>query len=269
MSVVHTRREWGARLPVDPDLVVTPVSRVFLHHPVTNPTADARADMRVIETTCGQRFGIFCYSYCTHPVDGSNWEGAGDHVGAHTGSANPTSFAISAIGNWDRDTPTHALIDGIVECFAWLVETGRARADAELVPHRSVYATACPGRHLVAHLGEIRSRIAEALTGSPAPSTGGEVFTMSEMQTLARWHQDDRVVIAAAVAKLFREQDARWALVLPAVIAKTAEVTAKAVADGTEPDTTAVTRAVEAALAEAPEVDAEAVVDELSQRLAD
>jgi hypothetical protein len=148
-----TRAEWGATAPLSTQLVAIPVTRVFLHHSVTTATADVAADMRDIEAIGVQRFGRFSYSFCGHP-NGTVAEGAGLTVGAHTSGYNSTSFGFCLIGNYEGDVPTDAQIAAFGQWWRDLVALGWIHPEAELIPHRHVKATACPGAQTIARFDE-------------------------------------------------------------------------------------------------------------------
>lgn len=177
------RGDWGSRTDwSERPRVAMPVSRVFIHHSVTlwedamdryrSPTEDAFDDMREVEAIGIERFGVHSYSYNVHPREGIVMEGAGDLKGAHTGSANSTSLAVCAIGNYDTDEVTGPLIDGIVACVGWLIDTGRARHDAVILPHSDVFSTACPGRDLRAQIPSIHARVLAGERGIEGWSPG-------------------------------------------------------------------------------------------------
>jgi len=147
------------------------VRRVFIHHTVTSATSDPYADMRAVEAIGLARFGLHSYSYNVHP-SGTVLEGAGDQVGAHTGSANSTSLAVCAIGNYEAHDVTGPLVSGFVACIGWLIDTGRATHDAALLPHSDVYATACPGSHLRSQIPAIHQRVLSGERGAEGYAPG-------------------------------------------------------------------------------------------------
>ena len=140
--------EWGARAPQGPAPVRAPVAEVYVHHPVTRPTADPFADFRTVDRISLARFGRRTYSYLVHPT-GVVAEYAGRIIGAHTKGHNSTSVAVSFVGDFTRDVPTSAA----VAAGRWLLEhlaaTGVTVAAPRVRPHLDVYPTACPGPNLL------------------------------------------------------------------------------------------------------------------------
>lgn len=157
MSLIITRDEWGANPTSLPRRSMTlPATELWIHHTVTEVSADAARDMRVIERVGLERFGIFSYSYCIHP-EGHILEGAGLRRGAHTARRNSTSFGVAWIGNYETRIPKIMQIEATRWLIWWLQEEGHLRP--EIYPtggHRDLKATACPGRHLHRILDELR-----------------------------------------------------------------------------------------------------------------
>ena len=160
------RQQWGATTPLGPR-VDTPVSKVFIHHTVTNPTADPARDARTLDAIGRSRFGIFSYSWAIHP-DGTIIEGAGLHRGAHTGGYNSTSFGIAFIGNFETTGPTKEAMFAAANLIKFLKLGGKVTRNVEILPHRSVKSTACPGRNLYNALPMLRSLV-NASPNPPAP----------------------------------------------------------------------------------------------------
>jgi hypothetical protein len=95
-------------------------------------------------------------------------------VGAHARGYNSGSFGVALIGNFEEANPTIASLRALTNVFAWQYRVHRidrsanatvvhnGRRVATLVGHRDVGSTACPGRHVVKHLAEVRRQIARA-----------------------------------------------------------------------------------------------------------
>ena len=158
-----SRQQWGATTPLGPP-VRTPVSRVFIHHTVTNPTADPARDARTLDAIGRSRFGIFSYSWVIHP-DGTIIEGAGLHRGAHTGGYNSSSFGIAFIGNFENTGPTKEAMFAAANLIKFLKLGGKVTRNVQILPHRSVKSTACPGKNLNNALPLLRGMVA----ASPEP----------------------------------------------------------------------------------------------------
>lgn len=180
---VIPRHEWGARAPLGSPMTL-PVGEANLHHSVTALTADPLADMRAIERIGIERFGRFSYSWAYHRPARVWLEGAGDTIGAHTAGRNSSSLGIVLIGNYDV-TPLDDI--GVADLGAglrWLITTGRLTEDFRLRGHRDHKATACPGRHAYARLGDIRAAARNPLPEDDMPLTDDDVRRVAQ----AVWH---------------------------------------------------------------------------------
>lgn len=155
--MIIARTVWGAKpasLPTVP--MRLPATQVFIHHSVTAVSPDPYADMRVIETIGLQRFGQFSYSYAIHPRDGEILEGCGTMRGAHTSQRNSTAFGIVWIGNYDQRAPKIQQVESTRWLIHDLTAKGHLVPGADIIGHRDVYSTACPGSKLYALLDAIR-----------------------------------------------------------------------------------------------------------------
>lgn len=148
-----SRAEWNARKPSTPIADIGIVDTIFIHHSVTNPTGDPKADVRQIQNfhMDSRHYADIAYTLLVHP-DGSVLEGrtkgAKAAQGAHTSGWNSRSVAICAIGNYDISKPTAKLVDGINEAIALLKSKGWATQNARIRSHSDVGSTACCGRFL-------------------------------------------------------------------------------------------------------------------------
>ncbi|MFC5997102.1 peptidoglycan recognition family protein [Pseudonocardia hispaniensis] len=188
---IISRRAWGARYPAGFGPAPLPATRLYLHHSVTvapdltPPFIDDDAAIRTLEHIGQQRFGGgISYTFAITPV-GRIYEGHGiDREGAHTKGLNRSARAICWVGNYDRDRPTPQL----VAATAWLVRYGYTQgwwAQPRLTGgHRDApgAATACPGRHAYALIGDINLAAGAAgprSTPSPRPR-GGPFMALSD-----------------------------------------------------------------------------------------
>lgn len=110
--------------------------------------------------------------------------------GSHTLGFNAESAGIAAIGNYDTQHPSSALLEAIAAIAAWKLDPfdvspagevqvqsegsdkfsrGRAVVLPVIDGHRDTNDTACPGRYLYAALPQVRAR-AEQILASAAPS---------------------------------------------------------------------------------------------------
>jgi hypothetical protein len=148
--MIISRETWRAKpasLPSTP--MRLPATAVFVHHSVTTPTDDPYKDMRAIEAIGLQRFGQFSYSYVIHPHDGEILEGCGLRRGAHTSQRNSNAFGICWCGNYEERAPKIQQVEATRWLIAWLIKAGHLIPSPEILPHRAVYATACPGKNLM------------------------------------------------------------------------------------------------------------------------
>lgn len=155
--MIIPRAEWGANPASLPTTDMRlPATQVYIHHSVTPVSANLTADVKVIETTGLARFDQFSYSYVIHPHDGEIFEGCGLKRGAHTSQRNSTSFGICWVGNYEERAPKIQQIESTRWLIAELAKKGHLIPGADIVGHRDVYATACPGSKLYALLDVIR-----------------------------------------------------------------------------------------------------------------
>lgn len=192
MVTIATRASWGARHK-NGDLGLSGLaSEVFLHHTVTaqlpaNATVEQeREQMRAIEGIGQSRFGTgISYNILIFP-SGRAYQGVSwNRRGTHTRNRNSTARSICFAGNTDVNQPTAAQIAAARAIF----HHGRGRwwtAGAPLRAHRDVAATACPGRHAVARMADIRRAPATGSgTGSNTGSTVGS--TANRVAVTGRW----------------------------------------------------------------------------------
>lgn len=171
---IRSRRSWGARYD-DGDLTLIGLAlEVFAHHSVTTQlspsasVADEEAEMRELEAIGQSRFGTgISYNALVFP-SGRAYQGASwNRRGTHTGGRNSTTRSICFAGNYEVHEPTPAQIATAAAIYAegqgkWWV------ASAPLRGHRDLKATACPGRHVYAKLGAIRT--GGQLVSNPKPT---------------------------------------------------------------------------------------------------
>jgi hypothetical protein len=155
--VIIRRADWGAKPATLPTVPMRlPATQVYIHHSVSLVSPDPLADMRVIEAVGLRRFGQFPYSYAVHPKDGVILEGAGLMRGAHTAQRNSTSFGICWIGNYEDRAPKVQQLDATRQLISQLTADGHLLPGADILGHRDVFATACPGQKLYDVLDVIR-----------------------------------------------------------------------------------------------------------------
>lgn len=160
---IRMRSWWGATAPIGLGMIL-PVDEVWLHHSVTQLTADPTADMRAIERVGVQRFGRISYSWAYHRPSRTLLEGAGDTVGAHTAGRNSTSLGLVLIGNYDQADLDDVAVSDLGEALRWLVDTGRLQPGSYPTGgHRDLKQTACPGGRAYRRLDDIRTAMEEEI----------------------------------------------------------------------------------------------------------
>jgi uncharacterized protein with LGFP repeats len=242
---IFSRAQWGAdeRLRDRGSLSYFEVHGGFVHHTV-NANGYTRAQVPSIIRgiyayhTRGRGWSDVGYNFLVDRF-GRIWEGRYGGVdrpvvGAHTLGYNEHAFAMSAIGNFETARPSRAMLDAYGRLFAWKLslhgvdaDSRRQRVGGRVMPaisgHRDVGQTACPGRHLYARIGQIRSTAAALqmpfeprgkdndLSGSAWPDlvvrdkdtkeayvvrTGGQLGFDGAGRAASRWAGKDLVVAA-------------------------------------------------------------------------
>lgn len=105
-------------------------------------------------------------------------------VGDTNTKYDPTGhLLVTAVGNFDQQTPTEKQLDSIADLMAWACD--RYNIDpATLAAHRDYADTACPGRYLYPYVvsgyleGQVRERIAKAYSPAAAGNKAGTSPTM-------------------------------------------------------------------------------------------
>jgi len=211
---LHGRRQWGAQeswRDGHPRYNHT-IKQVHVHHTVNSNRyhrRDVPALIRGMYRYHTRYLGWSDIGY-NFLVDrfGRIWTGRAGGAsrpvrGAHTLGFNSTSAGVAVIGNFELVRPPDAVLDAVAAVAAWKLQpydrdplgsvrvwshgSDRFRAGRKVrLPtidgHHDTNRTACPGRHLYHHIGDIRHRTAAlirryskvrvveppALTGTPA-----------------------------------------------------------------------------------------------------
>ncbi|HMS31027.1 MAG TPA: N-acetylmuramoyl-L-alanine amidase [Candidatus Saccharibacteria bacterium] len=152
-----------------------PLSRVVVHHTAVVPGSDSSAAVRAIwqyhANTLG--WGDIGYNYLVDQsgnifqgrfFDGNYAEANNvDVVGGHTYGNNYGTTGISALGDFTQGHPTSGLIHSIGETAAYklgaygLNPAGGETHGGNLLGHRDLGQTACPGENLYSQLSTIRA----------------------------------------------------------------------------------------------------------------
>ena len=228
---VLTRAQWGADESLrgtGPRYTGTPKAG-FVHHTAgTNGYSEADVP-RIIRGIYayhvkGNGWSDIGYNYLVDRF-GRLWEGRYGGVtmnvlGAHTGGFNVDSFAVSAIGDYEKAAAPPVMVDSIARLMAWKLATAyrdpngttvltsqgggtsRYRAGTRVTfnvisGHRDAGNTECPGKNLYAQLPLIRQLTTQYLgtalmdpTPTPASATygkGGTITTTARVTSDQSW----------------------------------------------------------------------------------
>ncbi len=202
---IATRAQWGADESIRDTNIVgwAPFRKIVVHHTaspngVRDPAATVRFgyELHVV----GRGFTDIGYHFLISP-DGQIFEGrrarkygegelhngedgAGNAIiGGHTKGRNAGTCGIALIGNFMRTAPSNAAIESLVHLAAW--ESQRHRIDPlgsdefiatdgtnlkffNIVGHRGVGSTLCPGSRMAASMPWLRKQVAERAGSFPA-----------------------------------------------------------------------------------------------------
>ena len=232
--VINSRASWGAneRMRNGGPNYNSTIKEGFVHHTAGTNNYSASDVPKIIR-------GIYAYHVKSNGwsdigynflVDrfGRLWEGRYGGItkavlGAHTGGFNVDSFAVSAIGNYDKLAPPPPMIDAIARVMAWkfslyyrnplattsLVSQGgpftRYPAGRSVIfnvisGHRDAGDTECPGTLLYNQLATIRSLTASYLgvalinpvTSSDQVIAGAALTVTAKTTQAQQWQLDVR-----------------------------------------------------------------------------
>ncbi|XP_037892171.1 peptidoglycan-recognition protein LB isoform X1 [Glossina fuscipes] len=153
-SRIISRSEWGARDPILVEKFTDPSAFVIIHHSYTPAacytTDDCKKAMRSMQdfhqlergwNDIGYSFGI--------GGDGNIYVGRGFNVvGAHAPKYNDKSVGICLIGDWRTELPTDTMLQATRDLIAFGLSRGYIHRQYELLGHRQVRPTECPGDRL-------------------------------------------------------------------------------------------------------------------------
>jgi hypothetical protein len=187
---IHTRAEWGAKVPTEWFESVTVQGAVVHHSAGTNDylPSDVPAILRSIQTLHveGRDFWDIAYNFLIDRYGGI-WEGRAGGIdqaarGAHSHTFNPIATGVCIMGNFQEQPVPPVAIDSLVALLAWKLTLHGTAADG-LMLHEGVWpaiighkdipeaSTACPGKWLYALLPTIRARVLAAQHLPAAPFT--------------------------------------------------------------------------------------------------
>lgn len=202
---IVTRAQWGADESIRDTHVMgwAPFRKIVVHHTaspngVKDPAATVRFgyELHVI----GRGFTDIGYNFLIGP-DGEIFEGrrarnynkgelhtgedgAGNAIiGGHTKGRNAGTCGIALIGNFMKTAPSNSAIESLIHLASW--ESQRHKIDPlgsdefiatdstklvfpNIVGHRGIGATLCPGNRMAASMPWLRKQVAERVGSFPA-----------------------------------------------------------------------------------------------------
>jgi hypothetical protein len=184
---IVSRAVWNARTPEGRRQIAIPTARLWIHH--SADSARGAAGMRSIQNFHMDTRGYadIGYSFVVDNADGKIFEGRGVGIqGAHTLGDNTKSHAICVMGNFENVQPSAQAIASIVALArhgrekGWWAPTCRGHREAPMA------STACPGAHLFARLGEIRTQVGGAGIAAALPTPEEADVTEEELRPILR-----------------------------------------------------------------------------------
>ncbi|RZC34861.1 Amidase 2 domain containing protein [Asbolus verrucosus] len=171
--VIVSREGWHARPPTLVEPMANPVPYVVIHHSYI-PGACATPQECVAAMQAMQDlhqnvngWNDIGYHFAVGG-DGNAYEARGwSAVGAHAPKYNNISIGICVIGDWRDELPPQQQLDAVHNLIGHGVNLGMIREDYQLLGHRQVRDTECPGDRLFAevqtweHFAEKATRITE------------------------------------------------------------------------------------------------------------
>ncbi|XP_076305212.1 peptidoglycan-recognition protein SC2-like [Tachypleus tridentatus] len=150
---IVTRSQWGARNPTGSSTLSTPVNVVLIHH-----TAGSSCDSLSLCSSIAKsiqnehmdtnKWSDIGYSFLIGG-DGRAYEGRGwTKVGAHSPNYNRKSIGISVMGNFENDTPSSTVLQGVKKLIECGVSNGYITKSHTVHGHKDAKCTKCPGVNL-------------------------------------------------------------------------------------------------------------------------
>jgi hypothetical protein len=202
---IITRAQWGADESIRGPKVVgwAPFRKIVVHHTdspnkVKDPAQVVRFgyDLHVVK----RGFSDIGYHFLISP-DGQIFEGrrarkygpnelhTGEDgngnaiIGGHTKGRNAGCCGIALIGNFMKSSPSGAALESLIHLASWEAQRhkidplgndeyvgtdSRASVFPNIVPHRDIRATLCPGNKMAASMPSLRQQVADRVGAFPA-----------------------------------------------------------------------------------------------------
>jgi N-acetylmuramoyl-L-alanine amidase len=174
--------EWSPHVCDYPRRPVSGIDTVVIHHQGGTCSTDEASTVRAIESWGWNRDGARVeYNLLVGCHTGTVFQGYGIDYGAHASGHNSTTFGICALGDWSTLDPPAVLVDGLVQAVRWFIERGRVVEDFDLIGHRDLADTSCPGI-LYGYLDEIHERAVNP--DQPPPTPPGDDMTQPDLVQL-------------------------------------------------------------------------------------
>jgi N-acetylmuramoyl-L-alanine amidase-like protein len=243
--VIYSRSQWGAdeQLRSGTPKYSATIKTGFVHHTAGTNGYSAAEVPKILRAVYayhvkGNGWSDVGYNFLVDRF-GRLWEGRYGGItkaviGAHTGGFNIDSFAVSALGNYDKVAPEAPMVDAIARLMAWKLGasfrdpngtnvltsegggTSRYSAGAKVTfnnisGHRDAGRTSCPGSNLYAQLANIRALTASYMgTAMYSPKlssatavygTGSTVTVSARVNTDQQWRLEVRDACRTTVVR--------------------------------------------------------------------
>ncbi len=222
---IYSRAQWGADEGMrDGFAGYGEISGSFVHHTVNANDYSANQVPSILRSIYayhvqGRGWSDIGYNFLVDRF-GRVWEGRWGGIGravigAHTLGYNEESFAMSAIGNFENVQPRKAMLRAYSRLYAWklslygVAAQSTVRIDGDsfraVNGHRDAASTACPGRHLYARLGRIRTTATNHQSGWAGRGLGRSVVGDPRPDLLVRDGAQLRVLAGDSSEQLLTE----------------------------------------------------------------
>ena len=197
-----TRGGWGARAPKRSISVASSLKIAAVHHTVTSNSYSAGQVPGIIRGIQayhmdGRGWSDIGYNFIVDRF-GRVFEGRHNSanrlsIGAHAGGFNTGAVGVASLGDNQAAVPGGSTQDAIAEVISWkfanhgvnpatrvnVTSGGSTKYPAgqvvnlpRIIGHRDVSATSCPGTHLFARLGSVRTLVAQKWPVKTSPQGG-------------------------------------------------------------------------------------------------
>ncbi len=130
---------------------------IVVHH-TGNPKDDDLSAEEIHESHLGQGWSGCGYHYIIRK-NGQVEAGRPDWaIGAHAYGENSRSIGVHVCGNFEEAEPTQYQIESLAYLIGWLCERYELDPQRDVVGHRDLMATACPGENLYEMMDTIRGK---------------------------------------------------------------------------------------------------------------